>query len=128
MKLHPNSRTTPHTRALIVHRVLQLGWTREESAEAAGISVRTVDKWLSRFRREGHAGLRDRSSMPHRSPRRTADRVVARIERLRRQRWTAEQIARRIGKALSTVSAILKRIGLGRLACLNPQPVPVRYE
>jgi len=128
MKLHPNARTTPHTRRLIVHRVTRQGWTAVEAAEATGISVRTVFKWIARFRDEGYAGLRDRPSTPRRSPTRTRESVVRRIERLRRKRWTAESIADRLRMALSTVSAVLKRIGLGRLSNLDPKPDPQRYE
>ncbi len=128
MKLHPNARTTPHSRSLIVTRVLHQGWARSEAAEAAGISLRTVDKWLGRFRQHGRSGLFDRPSIPHRSPKRTAAATVRRIEQLRTRRWTAEQIAQRLRMALSTVSAVLKRIGLGRLACIDPKPAPIRYE
>ncbi len=128
MKLHANAKTTPHCRSLIVDRVLTLGWTAPEAAEAAGISVRTVFKWLARFRQEGLAGLLDRRSSPRRSPARTPNATVRRIERFRRRRWTAEKIAGRLRMALSTVSAVLKRIGLGRLSSLDPKPNPVRYE
>ena len=128
MKLHPNAKTTPHTRQLIVQRVARQGWTASEVAQAVGVSVRTVFKWLARFRDEGRAGLLDRPSVPHRSPARTREAVVRRIDTLRRKRWTAERIAERLRMALSTVSAVLKRIGLGRLSALDPKPVPVRYE
>ena len=128
MKLHPNAKTTPHTRQLMVRRVRRQGWTAVEAAEAAGVSVRTVFKWLARFRDEGRHGLRDRRSTPHRSPARTRESLVRRIESLRRRRFTAERIADRLRMALSTVSAVLKRIGLGRLSALDPKPIPVRYE
>lgn len=128
MKLHANAKTTPRGRSLLVRRVLHHGWTRAEAADAAGVSLRTVDKWLGRFRARGLEGLLDRSSAPRRSPNRTRDPLVRRIRQLRIRRWTAERIARAIGMALSTVSAVLKRIGLGRLACLDPKPVPLRYE
>ena len=128
MKLHPNAKTTPHARALLVERVLQCGWTCVEAAEAAGISVRTAFKWLQRFRDEGPRGLQDRPSTPRRSPNRTPPSIVRQIERLRRRRRTAEQIADRLQLALSTVCAILKRLGLGRLRNLEPKPDPIRYE
>ena len=53
MKLHGNARTCLHSRRLIVERVLEQGWTLAAAAEAAGVSVRTVSKWLARFRAEG---------------------------------------------------------------------------
>lgn len=128
MKLHPNARTTLHTRQLIVRRVHRQGWTVVEAADAAGISVRTVFKWLARYRDEGRAGLADRRSTPRRSPTRTREAVVRRIDRYRRRRWTAERIAAQLRMALSTVCAILKRIGLNRLSNLDPKAEPIRYE
>ena len=50
MKLHANARTCPHSRRLAVRRVLEEGWTLVAAAEAAGVSVRTLSKWLRRFR------------------------------------------------------------------------------
>ncbi|NNE35882.1 MAG: IS481 family transposase [Rhodothermales bacterium] len=128
MKLHPNAKTTPHSRALVVRRVQHEGWTQAEAAEAAGVSVRTVAKWIDRFRNDGYPGLVDRSSAPRRSPHRTPRRLVRRIEQLRRRRLTAERIASALRMALSTVSGILKRIGLGRLRSLEPKIEPIRYE
>lgn len=127
MKLHPNARTTPHSRALLVERV-RSGWTRAEAAEAADISVRTVDKWLRRFQQHGHAGLLDRSSRPHNSPTGTHQRIVRRIRQLRLKRWTGERIANQLGMAISTVHAVLRRLAMNRLRDLEPKPAPVRYE
>jgi hypothetical protein len=76
MKLHGNARTCLHSRRLIVVRVLAEGWTLTQAAEAAGVSVRTVSKWLARFRCEGGDGLVDRSSAPHRVPLRTPEERV----------------------------------------------------
>ena len=129
MKLHPNARTNPYSRRLAVRRVLREGWTQARAAEAAGVSVRTIAKWIRRFRAEGAPGLLDRSSAPRRSPNRTPGRLVRRIEQLRWRRWTAERIAEALRMAISTVSAILKRLGLGRFSDLDPKPpAPVRYE
>ena len=57
MNRHKNARTTPYGRALMVRRVRELGWSAAATAEAAGVSVRTVRKWLARHRSEGAAGL-----------------------------------------------------------------------
>ena len=119
MKLHPNAKTTPFSRDLLVRRVIRQRWTYAEAAEAFGISARTVAKWISRYRLEGRAGLQDRSSAPYRSPHRTRPRLVRRIEELRHRRWTAERIAEALRMALSTVGGILKRLGLGRLRDLR---------
>jgi transposase InsO family protein len=83
---------------------------------------------VARYRVEGRRGLLDRSSAPRSVPHRTpADRVQA-IERLRRLRMTGAEIAECLGMALSTVSAVLKRIGLGKLSRLEPPEPPNRYE
>jgi transposase InsO family protein len=103
------------------------GWTLTAAAEAAGVSVRCARKWVGRYRLEGEQGLFDRSSAPKRVANRTgADRVEA-IVKLRRLRFTAAEIAETLGMALSTVSGILKRLGMGRLGRLGLEQ-PVRYE
>ena len=127
MKLHANHRTCPSSRRLICRRVLDEGWTLEQAADAAGCSVRTAAKWLGRYRR-GDRELLDRSSRPQRSPHRLAPARVQAIERLRRLRMTAAEIAELLELPLSTVSLWLKRIGLGRRSRLDPLEPPNRYE
>lgn len=127
MKLHGNARTCPRSRRLLVERV-ECGWTMAQAAAAAGVSERTAAKWCARWRAEGDAGLLDRSSRPLRQPRRTpVDRVEA-VVRLRRLRMTAAEIAEVLGMALSTVSLILKRSGLGCRSRLEPLEPVNRYE
>jgi transposase InsO family protein len=128
MKLHANAKTCPNSRALIAQRVLEGGWSLAAAAEAAGVSERTARKWVRRFRVEGCAGLLDRSSAPHRCPRRTPPERVAAIEALRRLRLTGAQIAVKLGMPLATVSRWLKRIGLGKRSRLEPPEPPNRYE
>jgi transposase InsO family protein len=128
VKLHPNARTTPYTRTLLVDRVRRQGWSMQDAAQAAGISLRTGYRWLARERAEGRAGLEDRPSRARRIRHRTGRRRSQRIERLRRRRLTAAQIAVRLSMPRSTVAAVLKRQGLGRLSRLTPRPAVVRYE
>lgn len=128
MKLHANARTCPKSRRLIVSRVLEEGWTLAAAANAAGVSVPTARKWLSRFQAEGEAGLVDRSSRPATSPNRIPVERVAAIEALRRLRMTADEIAECLGMALSTVSRWLRRLGLGKRSRLEPPEPPNRYE
>ena len=128
MKLHGNSRTCLHSRRLIVDRVVVEGWTLAQAAEAAGVSVRTVSKWLARFRVEGADGLLDRPSVPLRVPSRTPEERVVVIAALRRLRMTGAEIAETLGMPLSTVSVVLTRIGLGRLSGLEPPEPANRYE
>ena len=128
MKLHRNAKTTPQMRALLVQRVRAQHWTTAAVADAAGVSRRTVCKWLARERQEGRAGLEDRPSIPHRQPRRTPPSTTAAILAARYARRTAWAIAVQLQVPRSTVAAILARAGLNRLARLTP-PVPViRYE
>ena len=127
MQLHANARTCPKSRRLIVARI-ESGWSLAEAAAAAGVSERTVSKWLARWRAEGEAGLLDRSSAPKRVPHRTPSLRVEAIVALRRLRMTAAEIAELLSMALSTVSAVLRRVGLGKLSRLDPPEPPNRYE
>ncbi len=128
MKLHGNARTCPNSRRLLVDRVSDQSWSVAAAAEAAGISERTAYRWLKRWREQGTAGLSDRSSAPRCIPHRTpADRVQA-IAALRRLHMTAAEIAEVLQMALSTVSAVLRRIGLGKRSRLSPPEPPNRYE
>jgi transposase InsO family protein len=128
MKIHANAKLGPKGRLVICRRVTQQRWSLTEAAEAAGVSERTAHKWVGRYRAEGEVGLLDRSSAPHRVHNATpADRVEA-IAALRRLRLTGPEIAETLEMATSTVSAVLKRIGLGKLSRLEP-PEPIRrYE
>jgi transposase InsO family protein len=128
MKLHANAALSLNQRRRMVGRVVGQGWSLTKAAEAAEVSERTCSKWVRRYRAQGDAGLRDRSSAPHQIPHRTpADRVEV-LELLRRLRMTSSEIAECLGMALSTVSAVLKRIGLGKLSRLDPPEPPNRYE
>jgi transposase InsO family protein len=128
MRLHRNARTCPHSRVLLVERVERHGWKIGEAAQAAGVSERTACKWLARWRREGAGGLFDRSSAPRRIPHRTPpDRVAAALA-LRHLHMTAAEIAEVLALPLSTVCALLRRHGLGRLSRLGPPEPPNRYE
>src|SRR5918999_1701222 len=128
MKLHGNARSCPKSRRLLVERVESDTWSVTTAAEAAGVSVRTAYRWLRRWREEGAAGLLDRSSAPKSIPHRTAAERVEVIEKLRRLFMTAAEIAEVLGMALSTVSAVLKRIGLGKRSRLEPPEPPKPHE
>ena len=125
MRLHRNAKTTPVTRALLVTRVRQQGWTVDAAAHGQGISIRTAYKWLRRGR---DAAFDDRPSTPHHQPRRTTTAVAAAIIAARYEGLPAWRIAVRLQRPRSTVSAVLARSGLNRLARLQP-PAPIqRYE
>jgi transposase len=115
MKLHGNARTCSRSRRLLVERIE---------------SERTAYRWLRRWREEGERGLLDRSSAPKSIPHRTPPDRVEAITKLRKLFMTAAEIAEVLGMAmaLSTVSAVLKRIGLGKRSRLATPEPPNRYE
>lgn len=127
MDVHQNARTTPHSREKIVRRVLD-GESARAVGTAVGVCESTVRKWLARYRAEGRAGLHDRSCRPHRSPLATPPALVQWVERLRRQRWTGPEIARRLRLGRATVARLLQHRGLARLSTLAPQVAVRRYE
>lgn len=128
MRLHRNARTTPKARALLVRRILEEGWSLAGAAKAVGLSRTSARRWVRRYLAAGEAGLEDRSCRPVRSPKRTQAHLERRVLDLRRKRLVAVAIARELGLARSTVGAILRRHGLGRLRALDPKPEVVRYE
>jgi transposase InsO family protein len=131
MKLHANAKTCPKSRRLLVERVQGGGWSLTQAAVAAGVSDRTAYRWLQRFRDHGELGLEDRSSAPKRIPHKTPAERVAAIAALRRLRMTAAEISEVLLIPISTVSAWLKRIGLGKRSRLEPPEPPEppnRYE
>src|SRR5262245_8060953 len=128
MNVHSLARTTPLSRAVLIDRVLRDGRTVAQTAADFGVSTRTVRKWLTRYRREGAGGLRDRPARPHSSPARTAPEREALILQLRRCRQTGPQIARGLRMPTATVARVLKRAGLHRLRLLEPPERPRRYE
>jgi transposase InsO family protein len=126
MNVHKNARLTPSGRVLLVRRI-ENGWSVRQAAAASGVSARTAYRWLGRHR-GGDLQLQDRSSAPRDCPHRLGEAVIARIAELRRQRLTSPAIARLLNMARSTVGLVLRRLGLGKLANLDPKPEVVRYE
>jgi transposase InsO family protein len=127
MDIHKNARLTPLGREHMVTMVLG-GQTPQAAGEAVGVCPRTVRKWVDRFKAEGLAGLRDRSSRPDHLRQPTPQATVDRIEALRRQRLTGKAIAAETGVSAATVSRVLKRLGLNRLSALEPAEPPRRYQ
>jgi transposase InsO family protein len=127
MNIHKNARLTPLGRERLARQVLS-GQTPEAAARAAGVCPRTAHKWVARFKAQGIEGLKDRSSRPHRLYRPTPPAIVEQVEALRRRRWTGRQIAAEVGVSPATVSRILRRLGLNRIAALEPAAPVRRYE
>lgn len=135
---HRNARLTPRGRQLLVQRVRDQGMPVAHVAKAMGISRQCAHRWVKRFDEEGLAGLEDRSSRPHRSPRRTDPRRERRVLAARRKhRCGPAQLARLSGVPERTVTRVLRRAGVPRLAACDPmtgevirasRETAVRYE
>jgi transposase InsO family protein len=128
MDIHKNARLGLPSRVELVKLVLVEGWTRKAAAAAFRVSIKTVGKWVVRSQIAGADGLMDRSSRPHRSPRRTSSFLVEKVLALRRGCMPGYEIARRTGLSPATVSRILLRAKLSRWRDLNPPPPVIRYE
>jgi transposase InsO family protein len=135
---HRNARLNVRGRQLLIERVIEQGWEVAHAAKAQGISRQCASLWVNRFRREGPAGLKDRSSRPHTSPRQTSVEVEAQVVEVRlQQRRGQDWIGPEIGVAPRTVSRILRRHQLPYLRECDPmtgevirasKATAVRYE
>jgi transposase InsO family protein len=127
MQLHANAALSLNGRRKMVLSVIELDLSIAEAAARFGVSPATCRKWCRRYLAEGEAGLLDRSSAPNAVANRTCERRIEAIAALRRLRFTGPEIADTLGMALSTVSGILARIGMGKLGRLGLEPAQ-RYE
>src|ERR1700682_527271 len=127
MDIHKNARLTLRSREALAETVARgLGVSR--AAASFHVTCKTAAKWVRRYQSEGVAGLCDRSSRPHRSPRATSSSQIGLVIEFRRQHRPAYQIARSTGLSPATVSRILRRARLSRWRDLHPLPPVVRYE
>jgi len=127
MKLHANAALSLNKRRLLCQRVVELEWTVTKAAAAAEVSVRCARKWVTRYRAAGELGLLDRPSTPDTVANRTCEQRIDAIAALRRLRFTGPEIAETLAMPLSTVSGILRRIGMGKLGRLGLESAE-RYE
>ncbi len=125
---HPRPKLTVFSRQLLVTRV-HAGWPAAHVADQLGISRATAYKWVRRYREEGEAGLLDRSSRPHRSPRRLPDALEAEILAARAEwRYGPDRLGPLLGLPPSTVHRVLQRRGFSRLRDTDRvTAAPVRY-
>ena len=126
---HPRSKLTVYGRKLLVGRVLDHGWPAAHVAEQLGISRATAYKWVRRYRAEGEAGLLDRSSRPHRSPRRLPESTEKAVLAARAEwRYGPDRLGPLLGLPPSTVHRVLARRGFSRLRDADQvTAAPVRY-
>jgi transposase InsO family protein len=107
---------------------LEAGQHQNDVAQAMGVSLTTLKKWVRRYRTEGTAGLLDRRCRPRYSPRQLPAERVAQVIALRQQRRTGRFICLRLGLSAASVSRILRRAHLSRWRDLEPRPPVLRYE
>lgn len=133
---------TPHNVTCLAFRTLAvqsahrpspaiLGGPLRRAAERFQVSVTTAARWAARYRESGEAGMADRSSRPHHSPRRTPTRTERRIIKVRvLRRWGPARIAYLLGLNPATVHRVLTRYRLARLTHLDRATGRVvrRYE
>jgi len=127
--MHRKAKLTVFGRRLLVDRIELEGWPIAHAAAMTGVSRQTATKWVRRYRAEGLAGLEDRSSRPHRSPRRLAPEQVAAILAARHELGVGpHRLAPLVGSPRSTITDVLRRHGLSRLRDRDrPSGVPIRY-
>ena len=128
MDIHKNAELSFRSREVLVQHVVERALTLKAAAAAFSVTVKTANKWVQRYRAQGQAGLYDRSSRPHRSPRRLPNTVIEHVIYLRRHHTPGYQIARRTAISPASISRILRRAGLSRWRDLHPAPPVVRYE
>jgi transposase InsO family protein len=99
------------------------GMPERQAAACLSVSSCTAHRWKRRWlaasdsERSSGGWAFDRSSRPHRSPRRTAPELERRVlDERERTGWGPRLIAGQVGLAHSTVHAILKRHGRSRVA------------
>jgi transposase-like protein len=92
MDTHKNARLTPKGREQMVRAVVDFGMSKAAAARQFNTTIKTVTKWIERFRADGVEGLRDRSSRPLSSPSQIPLATADAAESLRRQRCSRNRL------------------------------------
>src|SRR5258707_5488628 len=119
MDYHHHAGYTIYCREQLAKSVIEGRLSLREAAAECRVSRQRAAHWVKRYRAEGIAGLRDRSCRPHRSPRRTSDELIAKVESLRRGRWTGVRIGQELGLSPATINRILRQLKLNRIRDLE---------
>jgi len=135
---HANARLNLHGRRLLVRRVLQDGRPVAHVAKELDVSRQCAHRWVTRYRAEGDTGLRDRSSRPHSTPRRTSSEVEQQVLAYRSEhRCGQDEIGAQLALAPRTVNRVLRRHQVPLLRHCDPltgevirasKTTAVRYE
>ena len=120
MRVHANAKLGPAGRLALVG-LIERGCSLRTAAAESSVSVATAHRWWHRWKaaspqaRASGSWLEDRSSRPHRQPRRIADELAARICAVRRATgWGPRLVAGATGQPHQTVWKVLRRNGLSR--------------
>ncbi|MGZ4591560.1 MAG: leucine zipper domain-containing protein, partial [Actinomycetes bacterium] len=128
---HANAALTPRGRLRLARLIVEQEWPVARAAERFDVSWPTANRWATRYRQLGAAGMTDRSSRPQHSPRRTPAPLVRKVVHLRwKQRLGPVAIGAKLGMPASTVHVVLVRCRLNRLWHLDRvtgEPIR-RYE
>ena len=85
---HRNAPLSETGRLRLARCVVDDGWSLRRAAERFQVSATTAKRWADRYRQLGGAGMVDRSSRPHHSPRRTPAPIERKVLHLRaKRRW-----------------------------------------
>ncbi|MEU4245776.1 IS481 family transposase [Actinoplanes sp. NPDC026619] len=126
-----NAPLTERGRLRLAQCVVDDHWPLRRAAERFQVSTGTAKRWADRYRTDGPAGMRDRSSRPHHSPNRTPRPIERKVLHLRKTRRLGPvRIGWLLGIPASTCHSVLRRAGTARLADLDRgtrEPVR-RYE
>jgi transposase InsO family protein len=133
MRVHANAKLGPAGRLALV-LLVEGGCSLRAAAAESSVSVATAHRWWHRWQdasphaRASGAWLEDRSSCPHRQPRRVADELAARICAVREATgWGPRLVAGATGAPHQTVWKVLRRHGLSRRP-RPPREAANRYE
>jgi transposase InsO family protein len=133
MKVHANAALGPAGR-LALAKEIESGATMRAAAAALGVAPATAHRWWHRYRqateaeRSCQSWLRDRSSRPHRQPRRMSAAEEAPILKARRETNLGPgRLAGICRRQRSTIHKVLRRNGLSRRPA-TPRQSYRRYE
>jgi transposase InsO family protein len=128
MNIHKRARLSFARRVEMARGIVEQGLSCAAAAAENGVCEDTARKWRDRYIAEGEAGLRDRSSRPHHSPKAISEQTAGQIIEMRHSRYVMADIAKQAGCSQTTVSRVCARAQVSRLSDLEPKAPVQRYE